>query len=249
MQGLPAYIAATLKVRLVDRGNAVLHILSDTMTTLIGLALVSALYRSVPSVRGWSVSEAMLAWGFGEASLGLFFAFFQGLYVVNIRYIVGGELDRVLLRPMDPLVQILLDHLRPQALGVLVVGLLVIAVGARTGTVEWTATPWLMLTTTPVCLLAGVGFWRQHQGTSIGLAYQITAYGRYPHDFLPRPLAWVVTWIVPFSFIGFVPATLYMARPEWRSMALMQPLVGIACMAAGYGFWTFSLRRYSSSGT
>jgi ABC-2 type transport system permease protein len=54
---------------------------------------------------------------------------------------------------------------------------------------------------------------------------------------------------VPFAFAGFVPATYYMDRPGWATLALVQPLVGLACIAAGYGFWRVSLRRYASSGS
>jgi ABC-type uncharacterized transport system permease subunit len=133
----------------------------------------------------------------GEASVGLFWVMFKGLYVVNWQYTLEAELDRVLLRPMDPYLQILLDNLNLQDLPVLVLGLAVVGLGAHESPVHWTWVHWAL---TPV----------------------------------------------PFALAGFVPATFYMDRPRW---ALLAWVVGVACMAVGYGIWRISLRRYASSGS
>lgn len=259
VRSLIAYLAMRLKVKVAYRGDLAFNALGDVVVTLVGLFLVASIYHHVPHVRGYDVYEVLLCWGFAESCLGLFWTGFQGLYAINRQYILGGELDRVLLRPIDPFVQILGDHLHPEGIPVLGLGLVVLGLGASGLDVPWT---WDRIALLPVFIVAGtlviggvltavtaVGFWVHHQGSAIGLAYQLTVYGRYPLDFLPRPLAILVSTLVPFAFAGFVPATYYMDRPEWYPYALAQPIVGLACFVFGYGFWRYSLRRYASTGS
>lgn len=254
-----AYLAMRAKVKLAYRGDFALGALGDVVVTLVGLFLVATIFHHVPDVRGYDVHEVLVCWGMAEASLGVFWVVFQGLYAVNRQYILGGELDRVLLRPLDPYLQILLDHVHLQDLPVIGLGLGVLALGmsGMDATFTWAHLAMLPLhVAAGACVIGGcltavtaLGFWMHHQGSAIGLAYQLTVYGRYPLEFLPRPLALLVTTALPFAFAGFIPATWYMDRPDWHALALLQPLLGALCLAAGYGFWMFSLRRYASTGT
>ncbi len=254
-----AYLLMRAKVKLAYRGDFALSSLGDLVVTTVGLFLVATIFHHVPEVRGYDVHEVLVCWGMAEASLGVFWVLFQGLYAVNRQYILGGDLDRVLLRPLDPYLQILLDHVHIEDVPVIGLGLAVLAFGVSGGGVEMTWDRWLLL---PVFVLSGsaviggcltavtaLGFWMHHQGSAIGLAYQLTVYGRYPLEFLPRPLALLVTTVLPFAFAGFIPATYFMDRPDWYGWALAQPLVGAACLGAGYAFWMFSLRGYASTGT
>ena len=253
-----AYATMQLKARLAYREDLVLRGLGELLVTAAGLVVVLTIYHHVPTVRGWSVHEVLLCWGIAEAGLGLFWTVFRGLHLLNRQYILGGELDRVMLRPMDPLVQVLLDHLAPESLAKVVLGLAVVAQGAwglglPWGPLQWVLLPVMVLSATAIVGgfltgLSAVGFWMQHQGSAIGLAYQVTVFSRYPVDLYPRLVGLALLTVLPFAFAGFVPATLYMDRPDWLPLALATPLVGAVCLGAGWGFWRFSLKRYASSG-
>ncbi len=185
-----AYLLMRAKVKLAYRGDFALSSLGDLVVTTVGLFLVATIFHHVPEVRGYDVHEVLVCWGMAEASLGVFWVLFQGLYAVNRQYILGGDLDRVLLRPLDPYLQILLDHVHIEDVPVIGLGLAVLAFGVSGGGVEMTWDRWLLL---PVFVLSGsaviggcltavtaLGFWMHHQGSAIGLAYQLTVYGRYP---------------------------------------------------------------------
>lgn len=258
-RALAAWVAQRVKVRLAYRGDFVFQALGDAVITLVGLFLIATIFTHVPDVRGWDVHELLVCWGMAEACLGTFWVVFQGIYAINRTYILGGELDRLLLRPVDPFVQILLDNLHLEDVPVIGLGLVVLAVGAQGVAVTWGPAEVLML---PVMVVSGalvigglltavtaLGFWVHHQGSAIGLAYQLTVYGRYPLDFLPRPLAILVSTAMPFTFAGFLPATWFLDRPEWHPYAAIQPLVGVVVMFAAHRFWTWSSRRYASTGT
>ena len=253
------YIAMRLKVRLAYRGDFLFNLTAEALTPAVGLLMVLSIYHHVPTVRGYSVNEVLLGWGLGQSSLGLFWVVFSGLSVFNRLYLIEGGLDRTLLRPLNPFVQVLVDHLNVENLPTVGMGLAVFAMGAMGLGQGWSAAQWLML---PVFIVSGamvvggvltavsaVGFWTHHQGSATGLVYTLTGFGYYPLSFLPRVVAVLLCTVLPFAFMGFIPATFYMDRPMWIPIALSQPLVGCACMAVGYGFWRLSLRRYASTGS
>lgn len=251
------YMRASLQVRVADRGNVVVQALADALSTLIGIVLVVSLFYHAPAVRGFTRSEALIAWGLGEASLGAFLALFSGLWLINPLYILDGQLDRLLRRPLDPYLQILIENIRPSALSLVVVGAGATAWGASQSesTLGWWWLVWPIFVIAGAAVIGGMltvvaslGFWVSHPGSAIGAVYQLTGYTRYPVEFLPRPLGLLVLFI-PFAFAGYVPATWFMDQPLWWPYAAAQPLVALLCTIAGQAAFRRGLRRYASVGS
>lgn len=253
------YLAQRVKVRLAYRADLLVNALGDVMIAAVGPLFLGTMFQHVRHVGDWTGPEVLFCWGFAEAIVGLFFFAFSGLYQVNQRYILGGELDRVLLRPVDPLAQVLLDNLSLEDLPILVLG-----VAVMVGAVAWglPPVPWWKWALLPVFLAAGtgvlgglltalgsLGFHLHHRGTAVGLVFQLSTFTRYPLDLFGRPLRWFLTFVLPLGFAGFYPAVFFLDRPEWHAYALAQPFIGLACLAGGYAAWRFGLSRYTSSGS
>lgn len=252
------YALMRAKVRLAYRGDFLLNSLGDLLVAGIGVVFLWAIFRHVPDIQGWSFAEVLLIWGMGETCAGLFFVLFQGLWALNQQYILRGELDRVLLRPLDPYLQVMLDHLNLEDLPVALLGLGMVGfAGSRLPQVApW---QWLLL---PVFVAAGVlvlaavltafsslGFRILHRGTAVGLVYQATAFNRYPLDLFARPLQRLLTYVVPFAFVAFFPACWLLGRDPWQALGLAQPLVGVVLFAAAWALWHRALRSYRSPGS
>lgn len=253
------YLAQRVKVRLAYRGDLVVNALGDVLIAAVGPLFLGTLFQHVRHVGDWTGPEVLFCWGFAECVVGLFFFAFGGLYQLNQRYILGGELDRVLLRPVDPLAQVLLDNLSLEDLPIVALGLVVMA-----GAVVWglPPVPWWKWALLPVFLVAGtgvlgglltalgsLGFHLHHRGTAVGLVFQLSTFTRYPLDLFARPLRWLLTFVLPLGFAGFYPAVFFLDHPEWHVYAGVQPALGAACLAFGYGAWRFGLSRYTSSGS
>jgi ABC-2 type transport system permease protein len=251
-------LAQRLKARLAYRGDLVASMVSNVLVAGVGLVFLGALFSNVPALGGWSAAQLRFTWGFAETVVGLYYFAFSGLTVFNVRYVLGGELDRVLLRPVDPLLHVLLDNASFEDLPVALLGLAVMLHAAPSlPPVEawrWALLP-LMLAGGLASLggvlvaLASLGFHMQHRGTAgVGLVFQLSTYSRYPLDLFARPLRWLLTFVLPLGFAGFYPAALYLSRPEWTAHALATPLVGGVCLIGGAAAWRFGLSRYSSAG-
>ena len=247
-----------LKVRLAYRLDFLLNGVGEVLLACVGVLFLGTLFRHVPDLGGWTAAEAIFCWGFAETVVGLFFVCFNGLYALNQRYILGGELDRALLRPMDPYVQVLLDNLSFEDVPIALLGV---------GVMGWASLslpaiplwkllflPLLLMSATAVMgglltALASLGFHLHHRGTAVGLVFQLSTFNRYPIDLFARPLRWLLTFVLPLAFAGFYPAVFFLDRPEWLPYVIAQPFVGAACLGLGYAGWRHGLRTYTSSGT
>lgn len=252
------YLAQRVKVRLAYRADFVVNALGEVLLAGVGILFLGTLFSHVESLGGWTAAEVLFCWGFAETVVGLFFIAFNGLYSLNQRYILGGELDRALLRPVDPYLQVLLDNLSLEDVPIAALGLAVMAFAAA----DLPPIPMWKLALLPLFLasatavlgglltaLASVGFHLQHRGTAVGLVFQLSTFNRYPVDLFARPLRWLLTYVLPLAFAGFYPAVFFLDRPEWAWFALAQPLVGLGCIVAGYAAWRAGLERYTSAGS
>lgn len=252
------YALMRAKVRLAYRGDFALNAIGDLLVAGIGVVFLWAVFSHVPDIKGWAFHEILFIWGLGETAAGLFFVLFQGLWALNQQYILRGELDRVLLRPLDPYTQIMLDHLNLEDLPVALLGLGLVA-WAVPGLPPISWLQWLMLPVfiaSGVLVLAGVltafsslGFRVLHRGTAVGLVYQASAFNRYPLDIFARPLQRLLTWVLPFAFVAFFPATWYLGRLEWLPWAMAQPLVGLGVFGLAIALWRRGMRHYRSPGS
>ncbi|MDP6932390.1 MAG: ABC-2 family transporter protein, partial [Myxococcota bacterium] len=145
-------VGARLKVRMSYPVDLLVGALGDLLLAGIGVAFLAALFHQVPDIRGWTWAEVLLTWGLAEVCCGVFFIVFQGLWVFNQRYVLRGELDRVLLRPLHPLGQVLVDNLKLE--GLAAVGIGVCMVGVALGELpSLHPVQWLML---PLVVAGGV---------------------------------------------------------------------------------------------
>lgn len=247
-----------IKVRLAYRADFVALAGSNLMLAGVGMTLLLALFHHLDRLGQYSSADMLFSWGFAEAAVGLFYVIFGGLYALNQRYILGGELDRVLLRPFHPLAQILLDNISLEDLPTVALGFAVMGLTATQlpplPWSSWLLLPLLLAGATAVLggivtLVSSIGFHLHHRGTAVGLVFQLSTFGRYPMDLFARPLRLALTFALPIGFAGFYPASIFLGRSEWSAYALASPLVGLVCIAVGLLGWRWGLARYTSSGT
>lgn len=258
MRRLLGLVKQRLKTRLAYRGDVVAGLLSAALLGVVGPVFLISLFRNVPHLGGWTGPEVLFVWGYADTVAGGFYVVFAGLYDLNRRYILTGELDRLLIRPVDAYVQLLLDNLAFEELPVVALGVAVMALSISWGVpvpdpMRFLLLPlWLAgsLATLGgiVTAVASLGFHMHHRGTAVGLVLQLTTLTRYPLDLYGRPLQALLTFILPFGFAGFYGAAFFLPREDFRWVGLLVPLVGVLALAAGAAAFRLGLRRYTSAG-
>ena len=253
------YFIQYAKVRLAYKGDFFVSVVSTIVATAFGLAVVFLLFRRAPEVAGWTFDEILFLYGFGLIPLSLFNMLSVNLYYFGEVYIVEGKFDRVLLRPVHSLFQVMSEQFRLESAGDTVIGLaIVIYAGEKLG-FEYGLADWLFLGFAAICglliytavflILSCVSFWVEDRVGVIPPVYNMLAFGRYPLPIYNPVIQFILSWIVPFGFASFYPAAKLLGHNEYSAFFLLLPFVAVIFMAMAILIWNRGVNNYSSTGT
>ena len=260
-----AYFAQYTKTRLAYRGDFFADIFASLLGTVAALAFIYTLLfvAGIEAIGQWSKEQVLFIYGFTFIPFGLFNVLSVNLYQFSERYIIEGRFDRILVRPLGTLPQVLFESFRLQSLHEVAVGLIIVTISANgmgrpLGLVDYLIILLWGLGGFGVLMgvfltLVSVSFWFEDR---IGIAppvYNLIMFGRYPLDIYHGVLQFILKWIVPFGFIGFFPSARFIAGEgfggDLRLAFWLTPAVGLVCMAISLSIWNLGVRRYASTGT
>ncbi len=253
------YFAQYAKVRLGYRGDFLISIATSFAATIFSLAFVVVLFSKIPRLAGWRFEEVLFLYGFAMIPYGLFNIFSLNIYEFSNTYIIEGQFDRVLLRPISSLFQILFEAFRLESLQEVITGFFAVAwASARLG-LSWTFGNVALLLFWAACggviyisfflLLSTLSFWFEDRIGVHPPVWNLIAFGRYPLTLYSPFIRFTLSWIIPFGFATFYPSVRLLGRPEFRSYAPLIPLVAGGCMAITLAAWRLGTRHYSSTGS
>jgi viologen exporter family transport system permease protein len=254
-----AYFAQYAKVRVSYRGDFFISAATSMTATIFSLGFVFVLFTRIPRLANWRIEEVLFLYGFSLIPFGLFNVLSLNLYEFGAIYIMEGKFDRVLTRPLSSLFQVLFETFRIESLQEVLVGTVVVVWAGRRLAYHWNIVDILLLAVFALCggviyvsvflFLSTFSFWWEDR---IGIHppfWNLLAFGRYPLSIYSGYIQFLLSWIIPFGFATFYPASRLLGRPEFRLYAPLVPVVAAAALALAMTSWHFGLRRYSSTGS
>ncbi len=255
---LLAYFSQFLKARLVYRADFLVDSLFVFGSLAVHLVFLGVLYTRIRDLAGWSLDQLILIHGFSMIPLGIFNLVSMNLWTFSERHLVEGRFDRVLLRPIHPVFQVLFESFNIAALNEIIVGAVLLGVaGARLGLSfqAWdvVALPVLALSAAAIYLgvflaLTGVSFWFADR---LGIAppvYNLIRFARYPVTIYHPAVRALLSWIVPFSFAAFYPATAFLRIREFYPYVWLTPAMAIVTIGLAMFVFSQGVKRYESTG-
>ena len=254
-----AYFAQFLKMRMAYRVDFLIDLLANLFALAVQLSILTVIFSKIDALRGWSFEQVLFIYGFALLPLGLFNIVSINLYRFSEKYIVEGNFDRVLLRPINPLAQVLFESFNVSGLNELLLGSgIMIYAGSHPGLsfhlLDLLVRLLLAVSASLVYIgvflgLPSVSFWHEDR---MGLAppvYNVIRFSRYPITIFSPLVRFILTFVLPFAWVAFYPATYFIGSEEFRGIAGLTPLVGIAVFALGYFIWSRGVRNYASTGS
>lgn len=228
----------------------------------VSLAFVGVIVYAFGSIGGWSLVEVAFVYGIrsmGHALHGIL----SGQLWATDRVVREGEFDRYLLRPINPLMQLLTRRFQVTAVGDLVFGLVILSVTAVAAPVSWSVglVAYLIvavlgsafLESAVMLALSSLTFRLLVSGPLLQVADTVfVTFGPYPLSVLPRSVAYLLTFGLPLAYAAFFPAAVLLGRtddlfvPVWLAMA--SPAIGLLLYVAAVAFFHRQMRHYSSPG-
>jgi ABC-2 type transport system permease protein len=254
-----AYFMQFVKMRLAYRMDFFVDTLAVTFSMAIQLAVLSTLFSKVSALEGWTFDQVLFIYAFSLLPLGLFNLVSVNLYRFSDQYIIQGKFDRVLLRPVGTLAQVIFESFNVSGLNEIILGLVVMAYtgmkleldfGVQDALTLAIMAPSASLVYMGVFLaITSVSFWHEDR---MGLAppvYNIIRFSRYPITIYSLPVRIFLTFVLPFAWVAFFPATHFLGSAEFGRMALLTPLVGLIVFGGALFIWQRGVRNYASTGS
>jgi len=226
---------------------------------LLGVAFVGLVFSAVPKLSGWSLEEILFIYGFAQLSRGIDHTFFDNMWILAWRMVAKGEFDRLLVRPLPALFQLIAERFQTDGIGELAAGVAVIA-WAGTRLELHTDALSLLLGVIAVfggvliyasikLILASLAFWIKFSQSYLFAAYKMADFAMYPMGIYPRALQFVLTFALPFAFTAYYPAAALLGR-ESMLTGIGGTLLAAAALTILAAFvWKAGLRAYESAGS
>lgn len=253
---------ATVRATMQYRLNALISVVTGAVFQGSGFAFIWVVMNTFPSLAGWTLPEIAFLYGLRLTAHALWMIPFSAL--IGLEFLVReGEFDRFLLRPLNPLVQLMTKRMGIGQVGDLAVGVALLVIAAQSAGVAWS--PLLI----GFCALALVGGALVEAAIFLALSSLslrmldtfalrvfvddvFSSFGSYPMKIFGGATQWFLTFVVPVAFVAYVPASVMLGKTDGLSVspavAAAAPLLGVALFACAYLFWTRQMRHYQSVG-
>jgi ABC-2 type transport system permease protein len=253
------YFTQYAKVRVSYRGDFFISLATSLAATVFALAFVVVLFQRVPQLAGWRFEEVLFLYGFSLLPYGVFNVLSLNLYDFGNNYIIEGKFDRVLLRPVSSLFQVLFENFRIESLHEVATGLYCMWWAARRLHVAWSPERLALLLFFGICaaviylsvflILATVSFWFEDRIGVHPPVWNLIAFGRYPLSIYSSVVQFFLCWIIPFGLASFYPSVRLLGRAVTPEYAPLVPVVAVAFLVFAISLWNLGSRHYASTGS
>lgn len=255
-----ALISQFFKMVLQSKVDFLMGLFGFFFTQVAGLLFLYLVFEQIPDLQGWSLGQLIFIYGFAQIPRGIDHLFTDNIWLVAWRLVINGDFDRYLLRPMNVFFQIIAEKLQPDALGELLVGIVLVVYSAVRGVVAVDAVHIVLFTvsifagaliyTSIKLLFASIAFWTKQSGPFLQLAYELSNFAKYPTEIYHKLLRFVITWIIPFGFVAYLPACYFLGVGAGNHIAVIgiECLIAVAFWCIAYAVFKKGLRSYESAG-
>ncbi len=252
------YLSQYFKSRLAYRFDFLGELVSNLVYEVINLIFILVVFQHVSTLKDWTRDEIIFIYGFFLIPYALFTMFF-GFWDFNERYIIRGEMDRVLTRPVPNLAQICLESIAPDRIFGVFTGLIIMAYAAIRLHLDFAwydVIVFVVLVISSVFIYAGVytaiaavSFFSDSRTGIAPMIWNIQNYGRYPVDVYNKIIRFILTWILPFAFVGLYPAAYFLHKETWYTYTLLTPLMAVIFFSLGLFVWNWGVKKYRGAGS
>lgn len=244
------------------RADFVMTAIGAIFYEAVSLAFVGVIVFAFGGIGGWGLVEVAFVYGIRSMGHALH-GFLSGQLWATDHVVREGEFDRYLLRPVNPLVQLMSRRFTVTAFGDLAFGLVVLVITAVAAPVDWTP-GWItyliiavigsaLVESAVMLVIASLSFRLLVSASMLRVIDGVfVTFGPYPLSVFPRAVAYLLTFVLPLAYAAYFPAAVLLGRTEdlfvplW--LAIASPAVGLVLYVLAVIFFHRQLRHYASPG-
>lgn len=257
-------ISQFFKVILQSKVDFFMGLIGFFFTQIMGIAFLYLVFQQIPNLQGWTLDQLIFIYGFAQIPRGIDHLFTDNIWMIAWRMVVNGDFDRYMLRPMNIFFQVISEKLQPDAIGELLVGTILIIRSLLLGIVVVDGAHILLFVVSVIAgaviytaiklFFASLSFWVKISGPFLQVAYQMADFAKYPTEIYSRIVRFIITWIIPFAFVAYLPASYFLGIDSNGGIFAGVGTIGFECVIAAvfwiiaYALFNHGTKIYESAG-
>lgn len=213
-------ITQFLKTIMQSKVDFLMGLFGFFFAQIMGIAFLYLVFEQIPSLQGWTLDQLIFIYGFAQIPRGIDHLFTDNIWLVAWWSVINGEFDRYMLRPMNIFFQVIAEKLQPDALGELLVGMILVVRSLSKGIVITDLLHFVLffvsifagalIYTSIKLFFASLAFWIKRSGPFLQVAYEMSDFAKYPTEIYAKGIRFLITWVVPFAFVAYLPASFFL---------------------------------------
>lgn len=228
-----------------------------------GMAITMwVLLYSFKALNGWVYWELIFLFALSVLSWSICIILFFHFRKLDV-YIVRGTFDRFLVRPINPFFHFITLKFDVGALGQLFFSIGAFILAYIKLSLNWTLGQWLVFLGAIIggtliqggmlVLISTIAFFTTRSERVFWvLMFPVRNLINYPLTIFPRAIQMIITFILPFAFVNYLPALILLNKADpifssyWGGLSTF---VGIIFFWFSYWVWQKGVNRYNSTGS
>ena len=237
-------------------------LISNPLQFIMGYAIIKFVVEQFGQINGWNYGQLAFLYGLSVISHALSMIFFvQGWFMGY--FVMEGEFDRYLTRPMGVLYQFFFTNINIFGITDLIPGIIVFIYGCIMCNIQFSFLFVLQVLVMligatfirgGIYLLLGSTSFHTRSATDFGMFAQeiMDKTTMYPISMYPEALQFILTFLIPVGWVSFYPASglLGIENSVYNGifLSLITLGVGILMMIIAGLYFNAGLRKYESAG-
>ena len=251
-----SFLKISLKEILIYRIDCIVGIFSQLIVQLVSLIFIFIVFQSTENIAGWDFKQILLLFGVTRISIGISGYCFDALYDIGPKYIRNGDFDKILLRPVHPLISIIGDSREFVSIADVFIGLAITICMLIQLSIPITAILIIKIIFFSIvgALIIGAintifsisSFWTYRSNEVIWSFYRMYTFTEYPVSIYNKFIRILITIILPCAFVAYYPTMAYLGFNTY--MIYLSPVVAIILWIIAVKLWNLALNKYRSTG-
>ena len=248
----------SLRSAMSYRSDFLILLAVSLLTQFMGVIFIASLYQRIPQIQGWTLWEVLFVYAASHFAQGVSTILFDGMWNLSDQ-VNRGDFDRVLLRPLSPVVQVASSKVGFTGFGYVTTGavILVLALGHLEIPLSLArAFLFALLIACAVLVLAAIklaacsiSLWTHSPGNAAAfLVHSLSALTHFPITIYPIAIQGMITFAIPFAFVSYYPS-LPVLRPA-SSLWLVAATIAATAVSVAIALAIFrrGVRNYEEIG-
>jgi len=266
MEALKIYFMlfiTSIKARMEYKTSFLFYIFAILSFYAGQIGLLFVLLNRFQQIQGWAIGEIVFLYSLQAFAFGFTNLIFAQLIHFD-QMVVSGEFDRILIRPLSPLGQVIFSRFEASSAAHLIIGFIAMYFGSCLANIEWTIKKIFLFPPIVIggvlisgairLMVTAVAFWTlRNQSLVHTVIFSSKEFIIYPITIYNTGVQFFLTFVFPIAFINFYPAHIFLDRSGKHlfhpALEMGTPLVGILLFAISFFTWRAGINHYQSTGS